>query len=363
MVPRHEIVGIDVSDDWDDDPRACSDRRTRACPVYEGNIDACVGILHMKKVARMLARGELDRRAAAGARPRARAVLRARRARRSTKQLLNFQRQPATRRVRRRRIRRHAGTGHARGHPRGDRRRIHHRAGDAAQGRPPRTRRQLRRQRGGERARAESQDGLGTADERPENAERPDRRVRSRRSREPGASLRIDDYTIEILQTGDNAREDGASASGARRPAATARDAAQERPASASASRSTPIDLQSFDRAPRHVRATARSRAESRAWPPRAGAPRRTAPGGPRPSSPSSPKHDETPVPAARPRSSRRPRARREDRPPSRAMRTPPTTLTKTSLSRSRDAAVPVQHREQQREPVRIEAHARRGAD
>ena len=44
-------------------------------------------------------------------------------------------------------------------------------------------------------------------------------------------------------------------------------------------------------------------------------------------------------------------------------MRTPPTTLTNTSWSRSRDAAVAVQHREQHREPVRFEARRRRGAD
>jgi Mg2+/Co2+ transporter CorB len=61
MVPRQEIYGIDLTDDWDDIVEQLRDCRHTRIPVYEGNLEALVGILHMKKVARMLVRGEFDR--------------------------------------------------------------------------------------------------------------------------------------------------------------------------------------------------------------------------------------------------------------------------------------------------------------
>jgi Mg2+/Co2+ transporter CorB len=61
MVPRNEIAGLDVSDDWDDILDQLRDSRHTRIPVFDGSIDELVGILHMKKVARLLARGELDR--------------------------------------------------------------------------------------------------------------------------------------------------------------------------------------------------------------------------------------------------------------------------------------------------------------
>jgi Mg2+/Co2+ transporter CorB len=61
MVPRQEIYGIDLADDWDDIVEQLRDCRHTRIPVYQGNLEALVGILHMKKVARMLVRGEFDR--------------------------------------------------------------------------------------------------------------------------------------------------------------------------------------------------------------------------------------------------------------------------------------------------------------
>jgi len=61
MVPRNEIAGLDVSDDWDDILDQLRDSRHTRIPVYDGSVDELVGILHMKKVARLLARDELDR--------------------------------------------------------------------------------------------------------------------------------------------------------------------------------------------------------------------------------------------------------------------------------------------------------------
>jgi Mg2+/Co2+ transporter CorB len=61
MVPRTEIAGLDLSDDWDDILAQLRDSRHTRLPVYEGSVDELVGILHMKQVARLLARSELDR--------------------------------------------------------------------------------------------------------------------------------------------------------------------------------------------------------------------------------------------------------------------------------------------------------------
>ena len=57
MVPRSEISGIDVNDEWETIAQQLREIRHTRIPVYEGSIDNLVGILHMKKVARLFARG------------------------------------------------------------------------------------------------------------------------------------------------------------------------------------------------------------------------------------------------------------------------------------------------------------------
>jgi Mg2+/Co2+ transporter CorB len=61
MVPRSEIAGIDVTDEWEDVLDQLRDSRHTRIPVYDGSLDELVGILHMKKVARLMARDEFDR--------------------------------------------------------------------------------------------------------------------------------------------------------------------------------------------------------------------------------------------------------------------------------------------------------------
>jgi Mg2+/Co2+ transporter CorB len=71
MVPRNEIVGIDLDDDWDRVVEQLRQSQHTRLPVYEGEIDRIIGVLHMKQVVHELARGRLDRAAlmeAAGAR-------------------------------------------------------------------------------------------------------------------------------------------------------------------------------------------------------------------------------------------------------------------------------------------------------
>jgi Mg2+/Co2+ transporter CorB len=71
MVPRNEIVGIDLEDDWDRALEQLRQSQHTRLPVYEGDIDRIVGVLHMKQVVHELARGVIDRdilRAAASTR-------------------------------------------------------------------------------------------------------------------------------------------------------------------------------------------------------------------------------------------------------------------------------------------------------
>ncbi|MBS0375449.1 MAG: HlyC/CorC family transporter [Proteobacteria bacterium] len=61
MVPRGEVAGIDLRDDWERILEVLREAQHTRLPVYEGDLDHIVGILHMKRVARELARGALDR--------------------------------------------------------------------------------------------------------------------------------------------------------------------------------------------------------------------------------------------------------------------------------------------------------------
>jgi Mg2+/Co2+ transporter CorB len=92
MVPRPEIAGIDASDEWDDVLEQLRESRHTRIPVYDGNLDNLIGILHMKKVARLLARGEFDREQLV-ALARTREAYYVPEGTSLNKQLLNFQRQ------------------------------------------------------------------------------------------------------------------------------------------------------------------------------------------------------------------------------------------------------------------------------
>jgi Mg2+/Co2+ transporter CorB len=61
MVPRQEISGIDVSADWEDILNQLRQTPHTRLPVYEGELDNLIGLLHMKRVAHELVRGNLTR--------------------------------------------------------------------------------------------------------------------------------------------------------------------------------------------------------------------------------------------------------------------------------------------------------------
>ena len=61
MIPRQEIAGIDIDDAWEDIEDQLRQTPHTRLPVYQGDIDNLLGLLHMKRVAQELTRGPIDR--------------------------------------------------------------------------------------------------------------------------------------------------------------------------------------------------------------------------------------------------------------------------------------------------------------
>ena len=147
MIPRQEIAASTCSESWEDILDQLRQTPHTRLPVYDGELDNLIGLLHMKRVANELVRGTLTReRLIEIARGREPYFV-------PEGTALNVQlgllpAQPAPPGIRRQRVRRHRGAGHARGHARGDRRRIHHRSRHHdPQGRARRAPRRVHRQR------------------------------------------------------------------------------------------------------------------------------------------------------------------------------------------------------------------------
>jgi len=61
MVPRQEIVSIDLNESWEDILDLLRQTPHTRLPVYEGELDNLIGVLYMKRVANELVRGTLTR--------------------------------------------------------------------------------------------------------------------------------------------------------------------------------------------------------------------------------------------------------------------------------------------------------------
>lgn len=61
MIPRQEIAAIDLEDSWEDINEQLRQTPHTRLPVYRGEMDQLVGLLHMKRVAQELSRGTLTR--------------------------------------------------------------------------------------------------------------------------------------------------------------------------------------------------------------------------------------------------------------------------------------------------------------
>lgn len=59
MVPRGDVVGLDLADDWEDIVQSLTHSEYARLPVYEETLDQVVGLLHVRTVMAKLSRGQL----------------------------------------------------------------------------------------------------------------------------------------------------------------------------------------------------------------------------------------------------------------------------------------------------------------
>ncbi|ALM53856.1 HlyC/CorC family transporter [Halomonas huangheensis] len=63
MVPRHEVVGIDLDDDLEDILAQIRTSQHTRLPVYKGDINSIIGMLHLRNAARFLSHDEVTKAA------------------------------------------------------------------------------------------------------------------------------------------------------------------------------------------------------------------------------------------------------------------------------------------------------------
>lgn len=63
MIPRNDIVGLDLNSEWSEILRQLSSTRHTRLPVYRDNIDNVIGFLHVRNALPLLSRREFDEEA------------------------------------------------------------------------------------------------------------------------------------------------------------------------------------------------------------------------------------------------------------------------------------------------------------
>lgn len=61
MVPRNRIVGVNLDDEWDEIVGELATSAYTRLPAYRGSLDNVVGIIHARRVLNLLQQGKLDR--------------------------------------------------------------------------------------------------------------------------------------------------------------------------------------------------------------------------------------------------------------------------------------------------------------
>lgn len=61
MVPRNEIMGIDLDDDWEQIMQVLVTNQHTRLPLYRGSIDDLIGIIHLRRVLSLLSQDELNK--------------------------------------------------------------------------------------------------------------------------------------------------------------------------------------------------------------------------------------------------------------------------------------------------------------
>ena len=63
MVPRQEIIGIDLDDDWEENLRLIRESRYSRLPIFNSDIDSLVGVIQLRRILPRLANNTLNREA------------------------------------------------------------------------------------------------------------------------------------------------------------------------------------------------------------------------------------------------------------------------------------------------------------
>ena len=66
MIPKHEVVGLDLKNPWDTIVNQLKNCEYTRMPVYEGHLEYVRGFIHMRDVARLLTNNELTKKTLLG---------------------------------------------------------------------------------------------------------------------------------------------------------------------------------------------------------------------------------------------------------------------------------------------------------
>jgi len=61
MIPKHEVVGIDLDEDTDDIIKALQSTQHTRLPVFKSDLNSPVGVLHLRKISRLLMDDDLNK--------------------------------------------------------------------------------------------------------------------------------------------------------------------------------------------------------------------------------------------------------------------------------------------------------------
>lgn len=61
MIPRNEIIGIDLDDEWDDIVKQLTESQHTRLPIFEGDIDHVMGVVHMRDVVQFFKSDDPDK--------------------------------------------------------------------------------------------------------------------------------------------------------------------------------------------------------------------------------------------------------------------------------------------------------------
>jgi Mg2+/Co2+ transporter CorB len=62
MIPRNEVQGVDISEDWDDIRSQIVNAPFTRMPVYEENLDNIIGFIHLRKIFPRIVQNEMTLR-------------------------------------------------------------------------------------------------------------------------------------------------------------------------------------------------------------------------------------------------------------------------------------------------------------